>query len=312
MLNLSGIFIKKRLLQFLVCYSILFLIGFPMMAQDIDLDKLMQQETKKDSVKKNEKILNTFLTTRISNGHSVETLPAGVMDVKIQHRFGTLNSGIGQLFGLDQATIRIGADYGITNNLMVGFGRASFQKQLDGFLKYKIWSQKESGTPVTITSLASVMLRTDPFDANLPYKPNYSDRLAYAFQIMIARKFSDGISLQLMPTIVHNNIVPTSNDPNDIISMGAGGSFQLSKSTRFNIEYYYNLQGYKFENTQNSMSMGFDIGTGGHVFQLVFTNGQGIAERPFITETSGDFFGGDIHFGFNISRLFQIGGKSKK
>jgi hypothetical protein len=94
--------------------------------------------------------------------------------------------------------------------------------------------------------------------------------------------------------------------------LGAGGSFRLTRHTRFNIEYYYNLPGYKFEGTKNSLAVSFDLETGGHVFQLIFTNGQGIAERPFITETTGDFFKGDIHFGFNISRLFQVAGKKKK
>jgi hypothetical protein len=281
-------------------------------AQDIDLDKLLEQETKKEAAgKKPEEVIATFKTTRISNGHSVETLPAGVLDFKIQHRFGTFTSGIDEFFGLDQAFIRLGLDYGINDRLMVGLGRTSYQKQVDGFLKYKLLKQKHGGTPVTVTALASAMYRTDNFDEGLPYTINQTDRLAYAFQLMVARKFSEGVSLQLMPTLVHYNIVPKSTDPNVIISIGAGGRFKLTKRTSFNIEYYYNLSDYKFEGTRNSLAVGFDIETGGHVFQLIFTNGQGIAEKPFITETTGDFFNGDIHFGFNISRVFQIGGKKK-
>lgn len=165
--------------------------------------------------------------------------------------------------------------------------------------------------PVSAAFVASGMIRTDDYTSALPYKTNFTDRLAYTMQLLVARKFTEGISLQLMPTLVHYNIVPTSTDPNDIVSIGAGGRFKLTKSTSFNIEYYYNLSDYKFANTKNSLAVGFDIETGGHVFQLIFTNGQGIAEKPFISETTGDFFGGDIHFGFNISRVFQIGGKKK-
>lgn len=282
------------------------------LAQDVDLDKLLDKETKKASAeKKPDEVMATFKTTRISNGHSVETLPAGVLDVKIQHRFGTFSSGIDELFGLDQAFIRLGMDYGITDRLMVGLGRTSYQKQVDAFLKYRILQQKQSGMPVTVTGLASAMVRTDDYATGLPYEPYWTDRWGYAFQLMVARKFSEGISLQVMPTVVHYNIVPKSTDPNDIISIGMGGRFKLTKRTSFNVEYYYNLPDYKFEGTRNSLALGFDIETGGHVFQLLFTNGQGIAERPFISETTGDFFNGDIHFGFNISRVFQIGGKKK-
>jgi Membrane bound beta barrel domain (DUF5777) len=281
-------------------------------AQDVDLDKLLEEETKKSQTKEPESIIATFKTTRISNGHSVEVLPAGVLDVKIQHRFGTINSGMKEFFGLDQAVIRLGLDYGINDKLMVGIGRTSYQKQVDGFLKYKMLQQKAQGMPVTVTGVASMMYRTDDYDAGLPYVPNNTDRLSYAFQLLVARKFTEGISLQFMPTVVHYNIVPVSTDPNDIISLGMGGRFKLTPSTSFNIEYYYNLPGHKFEGTKNSLAMGFDIETGGHVFQLVFTNGQGIAEKPFITETTGDFFKGDIHFGFNISRVFQLGGKKKQ
>lgn len=293
-------------------FAVFFVCNIWVHAQDVDLDKLLEQETKKSQSTKPEKTIATFKTTRISNGHSVEVLPAGVLDVKIQHRFGTINSGVKELFGLDQAVIRLGLDYGISDRLMIGFGRTSYQKQLDGFVKYKILEQKPDAMPVTLTGVASVMYRTDDYDAGLPYEPFQTDRLAYCFQMLMARKFTEGISLQFMPTVVHYNNVPLSTDPNDIISLGMGGRFKLTPSTSFNIEYYYNLPGHKFEGTKNSLSMGFDIETGGHVFQLVFTNGQGIAEKPFITETTGDFFKGDIHFGFNISRVFQLGGKKKQ
>lgn len=280
--------------------------------QDVDLDKLLELETKKNQSAKPEKTIATFKTTRISNGHSVEVLPAGILDFKIQHRFGTVNSGMKEFFGLDQAVIRLGLDYGISDRFMIGLGRTSYQKQVDGFLKYKILEQKPQAMPVTVTGVASMMWRTDDYDAGLAYEPYFTDRLAYCFQLLIARKFTEGISLQFMPTVVHYNVVPVSTDPNDIISMGVGGRFKLTPATSFNIEYYYNLPGHQFEGTRNSLAMGFDIETGGHVFQLIFTNGQGIAERPFITETTGDFFNGDIHFGFNISRVFQLGGKKQK
>ncbi len=297
--------------RFYISVGLIFACHLWAAAQDVNLDSLLELETKKNQSSKPDKTIATFKTTRISNGHSVEVLPAGILDFKIQHRFGTLNSGMKEFFGLDQAVIRLGLDYGITNRFTVGLGRTSYQKQVDGFLKYKLLEQNHNTMPVTVTGLASIMWRTDDFDAGLPYAINFTDRLAYCFQVLLARKFTEAVSLQFMPTVIHYNIVPVSTDPNDIISMGLGGRFKLTPATSFNIEYYYNLPGHKFEGTKNSLAMGFDIETGGHVFQLLFTNGQGIAERPFITETTGDFFKGDIHFGFNISRVFQLGGKKK-
>ena len=283
-------------------------------AQEVDLDKLLAAESKKSEKEEIPPgdLIPIFKTTRISNGHSVEVLPRGVLDMKIQHRFGSMKDGFENFWGLDNAIIRLGVDYGITDRLMVGLGRTTYQKQVDGFLKYKILQQSEAkGMPLTMTALASTMLRTDKYDETLPYDPYYTDRLSFAFQLMLARKFGEAFSLQLMPTLVHYNMVQKATDPNDIISLGIGGSLRLSKRTRFNVEYYYNLPDYKFEGTVNSLAFGFDIETGGHVFQLLFTNGMGVAEKPFITETTGKFTEGDIHFGFNISRVFQLGGKKK-
>jgi hypothetical protein len=286
--------------------------------QNVDLDSLLEQESKKENVVNAQKTISTFKTTRLGNGQSVETLPAKILDIKIQHRFGYVSGGWNQFFGLDDATVRIGGDYGITDRLMIGGGRASYGKQWDAFAKYKILEQQsgEKNIPVSISLLGSVMLQTLPDTID---KAHFSDRFYFAGQIIIARKFGDKLSLQLMPTIVHYNLVPLSTDPNDIISIGAGLSTKISKRASLVLEYYYNLPGHDFDyapgttlKTRNSLSIGCDIETGGHVFQVLLTNAQGIAERPFITETTGDFWDGDISLGFNISRAFQLGKPKKK
>lgn len=277
-----------------------------------NLDSLMSAETSAPESKQ-QYATGTFRGTRVANGQSVETLPAKILDIKIQHRFGYVSDGINQFYGLDNATIRLGADYGITSRLTVGGGRASYQKQWDVFAKYKILQQQsgERNMPVTLTALASAMVQTMPDPTGLNYKPYWTDRLYYAFQFMVARKFGDGFSLQLMPTLVHYNNVPLVSDPNDIISIGAATSIKISRSASIVMEYYYNLPGHKFDSTKNVLAVGLDIETGGHVFQILLTNGSGIAERPFISESYGDFFKGDIRLGFNLSRTFQMG-KSKK
>lgn len=250
----------------------------------------------------------TFKTTRLVNGHSVENVAKGVMDVKISHRFGHINEGGYELFGLDKATMRMGIDYGITRYLMVGIGRSTHQKTYDGYFKLKILRQSKGKRkmPITLSYVPTIALKTlkyeDPTIKNL-----YSSRLFYTHQLIIGRKFSEGTSIQLMPTFIHQNLVTGINDPNDMFAIGIGGRQKLTKRISFNIEYYYQLPDYKLPGTTNSLSVGFDIETGGHVFQLHFTNSQGMNERTFISDTKGRWDKGDILFGFNISRVFTIG-----
>jgi hypothetical protein len=204
----------------------------------------------------------------------------------------------------------MGLDYGITNNLMVGIGRSTFQKTYDAFLKVKLLRQSTGkvNMPVTLSYVSTIALKTlrrsDP-----ALKNPLSSRLFYSHQLIVGRKFSAGTSLQLMPTYIHRNLAELTKDPNDILAIGIGGRQKLTKRVSINVEYYYQLPGHKQDTSTNSLSIGFDIETGGHVFQLHFTNSMGMSERTFIGETTGKWGKGDILFGFNISRVFNIGKK---
>lgn len=250
----------------------------------------------------------TFKTTRLINGHTVENVGKKVLDVKISHRFGKINGGGYELFGLDNATMRMGLDYGITNTLMVGIGRSTYQKTYDAFFKWKILRQSKGkkNMPLTMSYVPTIALKTLKFEDDTR-ENYYTSRLYFTHQLIIGRKFSEGTSLQLMPTLVHRNLVQLAKDPNDLLALGFGGRQKLTKRVSLNVEYYYLLPDYKLTGTKNSLSVGFDIETGGHVFQLHFTNSQGMSERTFISETTGDWGKGDIFFGFNISRVFSIG-----
>ena len=275
-----------------------------------DLMSMLDQEIAKKPV--TDYTVATFKTTRLINAHSIEHVAGGVLDVKISHRFGTLNSGFYELFGLDNASIRIGADYGITDWLMIGLGRASYEKQYDGFMKVKMLRQStgKKKMPITLSGFAGMYYNTLKWSE--PNRPNYeTSRLNYAFQLLIARKFSEGFSLQLSPTLVHKNLVPGAEDPNDLLSVGIGARQKLTKRMSINVEYYYQIPGYKLEGSVDPLSIGLDIETGGHVFQFIFTNSTGIAENQYITGTTGKWSKGDIHFGFNISRVFTLGKKKK-
>lgn len=285
-------------------WSIFFLSLMPLCSwaqQEDDLLALLGEE------EVTEHIYATFKTNRIINLHSVENTAKGVLDIKISHRFGFLSGGFSELFGLDQASIRIGGDYGVTDRLMVGLGRSSFEKTYDGFLKYKLLKQSKGAKtmPITASFLASTAIKTIPFQD--PDRENYfSSRMYYVLQGLIGRKFNESLSLQLSPTVVHRNLVRTSSEANDVYSLGVGGRMKLNKRTSFNAEYIYVLPNQLAPGYRNSLSIGFDIETGGHVFQLHFTNSTSMIEKGFITETTGNWFDGDVHFGFNVSRVFTV------
>lgn len=273
-------------------------------AQD-DLLKMLGDESNQDH--KPVYTTATFKSTRLINGHSVENVGAGVLDLRISHRFGYVNSGVYNFYGLDEATMRLGLDYGLTNRWMVGIGRSTYQKQVDAFTKYKIFRQSSGSHsfPFTISWMSDIDYRTLKFTD--PTRDNYlTSNLYYTHQLLIGRKMSEVLSLQVMPTLIHYNLVSGATDPNDLLALGMGGRIKVSKRVSLNAEYYYQLPGYKLPGTYNSIAVGIDIETGGHVFQLHFTNSTGMTERTFISETTGNFFKGDIHFGFNISRVFTI------
>jgi len=289
------------LLLLLSCISVL------SYAQDDSLLNMLN----KDAVTKKEPVSATFKATRIINGSSVENLGAGILDFRISHRFGQLNQGASNFFGLDDATTRLGLDYGITKWLMVGLGHDVFNKEDDGFLKIRLLQQKTDGFPITVSYDGAMSIQTTPAPA-LPAGDSwpFSNRVYYSHQILIARKFSSKFSLQIMPTIVHYNLIDSSKFSNNTVAIGVGGRLKVSKRIAITGEYYYRLTNtdllYNGLPTYNALSVGIDIETGGHVFQLIFSNSQGLTERSFIGQTTDSWSKGQLHFGFNISRVFTI------
>jgi len=293
---------------------ILLLSSGSLKAQDTtDLMSMLESEVIGDSKSKTNYTTATFKTTRLINGHTVENVGKGVLDFKISHRFGKINNGSYELFGLDNATMRMGLDYGITRHLMIGIGRSTFEKTYDAFFKLKILGQStgKRNMPITLSYVPTIALKTLKFED--PTRKNYyTSRLYFTHQLIIGRKFSEGTSIQLMPTYVHRNLVKLAAESNELFAIGIGGRQKLTKRISLNVEYYYQVPGYALTGTTNSLSLGFDIETGGHVFQLHFTNSRGMNEKTFITETTGEWGKGDIYFGFNISRVFTIGKRKNK
>ncbi len=250
-------------------------------------------------------VTGTFKSTRVVNGQSIENVGAGVMDFRISHRFGALSQGAYNLFGLDQASMRVGLDFGLSKRIMFGIGRSTYEKQYDGFMKIKLVQQQdgERFIPFGISYVASSIYKSlkDPVTTYTPY---ISDRFSFAHQILIASKLNDYISIQLSPTIVHYNLVDSIKTPNDFKSLGISSRIRISKRVNLTSEYYYRFD--KLVGYYNPLSIGIDIETGGHVFQLHVSNSNGMTERTFINETSGTWSKGDLCFGFNITRAFTI------
>ena len=272
-----------------------------LMAQDDMMDLFADEEPKIEYTDA------TFKTTLLVIGQTVENPPNGNLIFNVQHRFGRVNTGINEFFGLDQANTRLGFQYGINNWLGIGIGRSSYLKTYDGWVKVKILRQSTGlrKMPVTLDYFGSMAISSLKWQ--YPERENYfSSRISYAHQLLLARKFSRAVSLQLMPSFVHYNLVETASDDNDVWSIGAGGRFKVSNRISINIEYYYILSQQTASVYENPLSLGIDIETGGHVFQLYLSNAEGLIEEHFLARSTGRWLDGDIHIGFNISRAFTL------
>ena len=300
------IFLKRLLLILCLYLSVAKGLG-----QQVDLFKMQDSanatEDKKHTV---EKVHNTFYSTRLVNSHTVEITGKGSMDFRISHRFEPLNLGFYNMFGLDYASMSLGFDFGLSDNLMVGIGRTTFNKEYDGFIKYRVLHQS-TGTnniPLSITLLGSMAYKNIDMDPSM--KVSGSDRTYFSGQVLIGSKLNEYTSIQLSPTYTHyNRIISYTGGSKDMFALGLLARQKISKRVSINAEYFY--QATRFDGTYDPLSVGVDINTGGHVFQLHFTNSTGMNEHTFIHETTGSWGKGDIRWGFNVSRIFNIGRKKQ-
>lgn len=279
-------------------------------AQD---DLLAQLESEQEET--TTPVLATFKGSRIVNLQSPEMSGKGVLKYMFIHRFGAFNQDFWHNFmGLFNAQVRLSLDYSPTDWLNVGLGASGVQKFYDGFAKYRLARQTTGAStfPVSITGFSSMYYTAERFNDELPR--NESDRVSYVHELIIARKFNPEFSLEIVPTLIHYNVVENLGDNNDVIALGIGGRYKVSPQHAISIEYVhqfnpltYNVPGTdNFEEYSNSLSVGYVIETGGHIFQLFITNASGVSEPLTLGKTTGKWSNGDLHFGFNISRVFTI------
>lgn len=257
--------------------------------------------------------LATFRITSVINGQSIEVPGAGDLHFKLSHRFSDLtDNGLYDLFGWDKNTARIGFEYGIADVASIAIGRNSWDKTYDASFKYRLLRQQDGkgGMPLSLSvytvMFANALRWDDPDRENL-----FASRLSYNTQLLIARKMNDKISLQLSPSYIHRNLVPTPEDQNNIFATGIAGSYKFARKYSANIEYFYLLPGKTADDFNNALTFSVEVQTGGHLFQLLLTNSPATYDRLYIAENTGRWLDGDIFLGFNLYRVFPLSKKRK-
>ena len=243
----------------------------------------------------------TFKAKRIVNSQSIEMPKPRILDFMILHRFGSMSNGAYDLFGMDEAVIRFDLKYGLSDRISFGIGRSSLNKTFDIFTKVKIMGQKTGyrSFPITLVFFSKMEIETIIKDMSM------NDRITYDFQFLLAKKFNRSLSLQLMPTLIHRNLVETNSDSHDLISIGVGGRMKMTKRTSVNFDTFFPV-GQRSEAYRQGWGIGYDIETGGHVFQLMLTNARGSFESEYIENASGTLKDLDLYLGFNIARVFYL------
>ncbi len=221
----------------------------------------------------------------------------------VSHRFGSVKTGIEDFFGLDQAVTRLNFIYGISDGINIGISRSSFQKTYETSLKLRLARQSPSGFPVTLVWFNSIQINGLLDEQELPGL-QFEHRLGYASQLLVSRKVSRDVSLELAPTYFHDNLAAFEEQNNSQFALGLGGRYKFSKRCAINVDYGLHLNRAANSPFKNPLSVGLDIETGGHVFQLHFTNAQPMNINNFLGEATGDWGDGNVYFGFNILRVF--------
>lgn len=286
--------------KILYCLFAFFTVSY-VSAQDDLLNQL-------DTIKSKDKDIEmaAFKGLQICNMQSTKLPVKGEFYFVVSHRFGDLTEGINNFFGLDNALTKIGGIYGVTNWLAISAARHTYNKTYEMGAKYKFANQEVDGFPLTIVGYNTVDINSElKKDENLPGL-EFKNRLAYTTQLLVSRKFSESLSFELAPIWVHKNLYDGIEDQKDLLLLGAGGRCKISKRLSINIEYAgrVNLPDEFNSSFNNPLSIGLDIETGGHVFQLVFSNSQPMNDVAVFSNTSGDWNGGSIYFGFNMYRVF--------
>ena len=276
---------------------IILFLPFTLFAQDDLLDEIDTDDDTKNYASA------SFKGLKIVNFESTKLVAKKELTFVVSHRFGSLENGLDNFFGLDDAVTRLNFVYGLTDAINVSVSRSSFQKIYEGALKYRLTRQQDNGFPFTMVGYNSIYVNTALDKANLP-KLEFKHRVGYTAQLLVARKMSKKLTLELAPTFFHDNFVVVNEQDNSQFALGMGGRYKLGKRWSINADYGWHLNRASSSPFKNPLSIGLDLETGGHVFQMHFSNSQAMNANGFLGQATGDWGDGDIYFGFNLSRNF--------
>lgn len=273
---------------------VLLLFPFTLFAQDDLLKEI-------DSVVTNERVESAFKGLKIVNIESTKLAAKGDLYFIVSHRFGSVKDGFEGFFGLDNAATQLKFVYGVNDWFTVSAARSEIL--YDFAAKVMLQPQIKDGFPVAIVGFSSFGINNTLKESNYP-NMEFEDRLIYVSQLLVSRKFNNKLSLELAPTYFHENFVEDDNQENSQFAIGMGGRYKLTNRWSLNVDYAAHLNRSSTSRFKNPLSIGVDLETGGHVFQMHFSSSQGIHESGFLGNTTGDWTKGDVFFGFNLLRVF--------
>lgn len=254
-----------------------------------------------DTTLNNQVVTSAFKALKIVNLESTKLAAKGDLYFIVAHRFGSVKDGFEGFYGLDNANTQIKFLYGVKDWLTIGGARSELA--YDFSVKYRLQEQIEDGFPVAIVGFNSLAINNTLKESLYP-NMTFENRLIYVSQILVSRKFSENLSLELAPTFFHENFVANDMQDNSQFAIGIGGRYKISKRWSINADYAAHLNRASNSPFKNPLSVGVDLETGGHVFQMHFTSSQGIHEAGYLGQTTGDWTKGDVFFGFNLARVF--------
>jgi hypothetical protein len=280
-----------------IAFSLFFLFFFIIANAQDDLFK----ELDTDTISKKEIETAAFKGLQICNMQSTKMTSKGEWYMLVSHRFGDLTNGFDNFFGLDDANTKIGGIYGVTNWLSLGASRHTLDKVYELTAKYKLANQIKEGFPLTIVGYNTMDINSKLEKAVFPGL-EFNNRLDFSTQLLVSRKFSDSFSLELNPIYIHKNLYEEGLEQKNEFFVGSGARYKIAKRMSINLEYAARLS--NCSTFENPLTLGLDIETGGHVFQMVFSNSQAMSDVAVFSRPTGDWAGGPIYFGFNLYRVF--------
>jgi len=264
-------------------------------------ENLLEELENKSENKTTNKV-SAFKGIKVVNNQSTKQAGEEELYLYVSHRFGSIKGGIKTLFGLDIANTKIELLYGVSNNIQIGFSRESLKKIYSLNTKYRV-TEQNSKFPFNSSLYFSYNYNSSLSEEIYTTLSNY-DRNIFFGQLLMSKSLGNKLSIQLSPSFAKKGFNETIFEEENNFILGIASSYRITSRLAFNIEYSANLDRPKISPFNDVLSFGIDIETGGHVFQLLFSNTQTIDNVSVMTDAEGSWKEGKIYFGFNVLRVF--------